>query len=96
MRNRALWPCASLALAAVPAALSADRPCVGVSASAIWQDNVSNATAGDGVLGAHTLEPAAAKGRYAVRPLGTAPVRGREEPVEIFAVDGAAQAPSPT
>jgi adenylate cyclase len=30
----------------------------------------------------------AARGRYAVRPLGAAPVRGRDIPVEIFAVDG--------
>jgi adenylate cyclase len=33
---------------------------------------------------------AAAKGRYATRPLGAVPVRGRDMPVEIFAVDGAA------
>ena len=32
----------------------------------------------------------AAKGRYRTRPLGAVPVRGRDMPVEIFAVDGAA------
>jgi adenylate cyclase len=46
----------------------------------------------DIIVSAATL--AAAKGSYAVRPLGAAPVRGRDEPVEIFAVDGAA-APDP-
>src|ERR1035438_8644915 len=29
-----------------------------------------------------------ARGQYRVRPLGAAPVRGRDEPVEIFAVEG--------
>src|SRR5271157_1204309 len=52
MRDRATWPCAILALAAVPAAPAADGPYVDVSASGIWQSNVTNATAGDGVLGA--------------------------------------------
>jgi adenylate cyclase len=32
----------------------------------------------------------AARGRYRVRPLGAAPVRGRDEPVDVYAVDGAA------
>src|ERR1019366_1732392 len=41
----------------------------------------------DILVSAATL--AAARGRYAVRPLGAAPVRGRDEPVEIFAIDGA-------
>ena len=40
----------------------------------------------DIVISASTL--AAAKGRYRVRPLGAAPVRGRDEPVEVFAVEG--------
>jgi adenylate cyclase len=31
----------------------------------------------------------ASKGRYRTRPLGAVPVRGRDMPVEIFAVDGA-------
>jgi hypothetical protein len=57
MRNRGTWLCASLAFAAAPAApATADGPYVDVSASAIWQDNVTNATPGDGVLGAFTLE----------------------------------------
>jgi class 3 adenylate cyclase len=164
MRNRGCSLCASLAIAAIPAAAAAaDGPYVDLSASAIWQDNVTNATSGDGILGAFTLEScadaswlraadfstilswgvaatadicttysgldsfsvvrdgvniaarlqdltrmsqyradilvsaatlAAAKGRYAVRALGAAPVRGRDEPVEIFAVDGLA-APDP-
>jgi len=59
MRDRATWPCAILALAAVPAAAAADGPYVDVSASAIWQSNVTNATLGDGVLGAFTLESGA-------------------------------------
>ncbi|HEY5079242.1 MAG TPA: adenylate/guanylate cyclase domain-containing protein [Opitutaceae bacterium] len=42
----------------------------------------------DILISASTL--AAAKGRYQVRPLGAVPVRGRDEAVEIFAVDGAA------
>jgi len=33
---------------------------------------------------------AAAKGSYRTRPLGAAPVRGRDEPVEVFAVEGRA------
>jgi adenylate cyclase len=40
----------------------------------------------DILVSAATL--AAAKGQYVVRPLGAAPVRGRDEPVEIFALDG--------
>jgi adenylate cyclase len=44
----------------------------------------------DILVSAATL--AAAKGRYAVRALGAAPVRGRDEPVEIYAVDGPAPA----
>jgi adenylate cyclase len=40
----------------------------------------------DILVSAATL--AAAKGQYIVRPLGAAPVRGRDEPVEIFALDG--------
>jgi hypothetical protein len=51
------------ALAALPLAASArafaDGPYVSASAYGIWQDNVTNATAGDGVLGAFTLETAA-------------------------------------
>jgi adenylate cyclase len=31
----------------------------------------------------------AARGKYVVRPLGAAPVRGRDEPVDVYAVDGA-------
>jgi len=45
---------ASLLLSAARAA--ADGPYFSSSASAIWQDNVTNATPGDGVLGAFTLE----------------------------------------
>jgi adenylate cyclase len=41
----------------------------------------------DILVSASTL--AASKGSYRVRPLGAVPVRGRDEPVEIFAVDGA-------
>jgi adenylate cyclase len=41
----------------------------------------------DILISASTL--AAAKGRYRTRALGAVPVRGRDEPVEIFAVDGA-------
>jgi hypothetical protein len=37
----------------------ADGPYASASASGIWQDNVTNATAGDGVLGAFTLEGSA-------------------------------------
>jgi hypothetical protein len=62
MRIRALWSCATLALAALPAALAADGPYVDVAASAIWQDNVSNATPGDGVLSAFTLESSVSAG----------------------------------
>jgi adenylate cyclase len=40
----------------------------------------------DILVSAATL--AAAKGQYIVRPLGAAPVRGRDEPVEVFALDG--------
>jgi adenylate cyclase len=40
----------------------------------------------DILISASTL--AAAKGRYRLRPLGAAPVRGRDEPVEVFAVEG--------
>jgi adenylate cyclase len=51
----------------------------------------------DVVISASTL--AAAKGSYRVRPLGAAPVRGRDEPVEVFAVEGrgepADQTPKP-
>jgi hypothetical protein len=46
---------AALALTAAPRAL-ADGPYESASASATWQGNVTNATAGDGVLGAFTLE----------------------------------------
>jgi hypothetical protein len=63
MRNRGFWSCASLAFAAIPAApAAADGPYVDVSAAAIWQDNVTNATPGDGVLGAFTLESSANAG----------------------------------
>jgi class 3 adenylate cyclase len=41
----------------------------------------------DILVSAATLE--AARGRYIVRSLGAAPVRGRDEPVDVFAVDGA-------
>ena len=41
----------------------------------------------DILISAATL--ASARGRYRTRPLGAVPVRGRDEPVEIFAVDGA-------
>jgi hypothetical protein len=47
------------ALAAVPliaTVRAADGPYASVSASSIWQDNVTNATEGDGVLGSFTLE----------------------------------------
>jgi hypothetical protein len=51
------------ALAALPliaaARAFADGPYVSASASATWQDNITNATAGDGVLGAFTLESGA-------------------------------------
>src|SRR5580704_5729170 len=51
------------ALAALPliagARAFADGPYVSASASGIWQDNVTNATPGDGVLGAFTLESSA-------------------------------------
>jgi adenylate cyclase len=47
----------------------------------------------DILVSAATL--AAARGRYRVRPLGAAPVRGRDEPVEIFAVDGAGAPAAP-
>lgn len=40
----------------------------------------------DIIASAATLK--AARGQYRVRPLGAAPVRGRDEPVEVFAVDG--------
>jgi adenylate cyclase len=40
----------------------------------------------DILVSASTL--AAAKGSFRTRPLGAVPVRGRDEPVEIFAVDG--------
>jgi class 3 adenylate cyclase len=40
----------------------------------------------DILVSASTL--AAAKGNFRTRPLGAVPVRGRDEPVEIFAVDG--------
>jgi adenylate cyclase len=40
----------------------------------------------DILVSAATLK--AARGKYLVRPLGAAPVRGRDEPVEIFAVEG--------
>jgi adenylate cyclase len=40
----------------------------------------------DILVSAATLK--AARGQYRVRPLGAAPVRGRDEPVEIFALEG--------
>ncbi len=40
----------------------------------------------DILVSASTLK--AARGQYRVRPLGAAPVRGRDEPVEIFALEG--------
>ena len=40
----------------------------------------------DILVSAATL--AAARGRYRVRPLGAAPVRGRDEPVDVYAVEG--------
>lgn len=40
----------------------------------------------DILISASTLR--AARGSYRVRDLGAAPVRGRDEPVEVFAVDG--------
>ncbi len=40
----------------------------------------------DILISAATL--AAARGQYLLRPLGAAPVRGRDEPVEIFALEG--------
>ncbi len=40
----------------------------------------------DILVSAATL--AAARGQYLLRPLGAAPVRGRDEPVEIFALEG--------
>jgi hypothetical protein len=43
------------ALALGCAARSADGPYASVTAAAVWQDNVTNATAGDGVLGAFSL-----------------------------------------
>jgi adenylate cyclase len=41
----------------------------------------------DILVSAATL--AAARGRYRVRPLGAAPVRGRDEPVDVYAVEAA-------
>jgi len=41
----------------------------------------------DILVSASTL--AASTGRFRTRPLGAVPVRGRDMPVEIFAVDGA-------
>ncbi|HMD62311.1 MAG TPA: adenylate/guanylate cyclase domain-containing protein [Opitutaceae bacterium] len=40
----------------------------------------------DILVSAATLK--AARGQYRVRPLGAAPVRGRDEPVEIFSLEG--------
>ena len=40
----------------------------------------------DILVSAATLK--AARGQYVLRPLGAAPVRGRDEPVEIFALEG--------
>jgi len=39
------------------------------------------------LISAATL--AAARGRYRVRALGAAPVRGRDMPVDVYAVEGA-------
>ena len=44
------------ALLAAAARAAADGPYLSASASASWQDNATNATRGDGVLGAFTLE----------------------------------------
>ncbi len=50
-------------LAALPLVMAwrlrADGPYVSLTAAGIWQDNVTNATSGDGVLGAFTLETSA-------------------------------------
>ena len=71
----------------MPAALAAaDGPYVNVSARLQDLTRMSQYRT-DILVSAATL--AAARGRYAVRPLGAAPVRGRDEPVEIFAIDGA-------
>ena len=60
----------------------------GVNVAARLQDltRMSQYSA-DILVSAATLE--AARGRYIVRSLGAAPVRGRDEPVDVFAVDGA-------
>src|ERR1019366_3375087 len=56
MRIRGTRLCALLALPLLQAApAAADGPYVTVTASGTWQDNVTNATAGDGVLGAFML-----------------------------------------
>jgi hypothetical protein len=50
-------PCALAALALLVATrAAADGPYASASATGIWQDNVTNATAGDGVLSAFTIE----------------------------------------
>ena len=50
-------PCALTAFALLVARrVAADGPYASASAVGVWQDNVTNATAGDGVLGAFTLE----------------------------------------
>jgi hypothetical protein len=57
MRPNRSIPCALVALALLTAARAgADGPYASASATGVWQDNVTNATAGDGVLGAFTLE----------------------------------------
>ncbi len=50
-----LLPLTALLLLATSRAV-ADGPYVSVSASGTWQDNATNATSGDGILGSFTLE----------------------------------------
>lgn len=57
MRSRGSKLRALLALLVLAAArAAADGPYASISASGIWQDNATNATTGDGVLGSFTLE----------------------------------------
>ena len=51
--------------------------------TAVWQSNATNTNrASDTINFAPNSSPA-----FKFRPLGTVPVKGRAEPVEIFAVD---------
>jgi hypothetical protein len=57
MRLSRSIPCALAALALFAAVrAAADGPYVSAAVSGIWQGNITNATAGDGVLGAFTIE----------------------------------------